>query len=86
MMYYPGSELGNDFTNWWGPTTKCIKDILESTNFTVMRMNIFGERAYFYAKINQEIQFKERWKIEQSVVRDPQVFSIPFVRPNCLAE
>ncbi len=33
MKFYPGSELSNDPTNWWGPNIQCFKDILSVVGF-----------------------------------------------------
>lgn len=27
-VFYPGSEMNNDSTNWWGPNLNCLKSIL----------------------------------------------------------
>lgn len=33
MRFYPGRELGNDPTNWWGPNIQCLKDMLRVVGF-----------------------------------------------------
>jgi tRNA (mo5U34)-methyltransferase len=37
MRFYPGSELNNDPTNWWGPTVSCTCLMLESLGFEILR-------------------------------------------------
>jgi tRNA (mo5U34)-methyltransferase len=33
MVFYPGAELGNDATNWWGPNVLCMIDLLRGLGF-----------------------------------------------------
>jgi tRNA (mo5U34)-methyltransferase len=33
MIMYPGTELGGDPTNWWGPNNACIKALLGTMGF-----------------------------------------------------
>jgi len=33
MIFYPGSELGGDATNWWGPNTACVRELLQIAGF-----------------------------------------------------
>ena len=33
MRFYPGKELGDDPSNWWGPNIQCIIDMLKSVGF-----------------------------------------------------
>jgi hypothetical protein len=33
MVFYPGSELGNDATNWWGPNPALMVALLKSFGF-----------------------------------------------------
>jgi tRNA (mo5U34)-methyltransferase len=35
--FYPGKELGNDGTNWWGPNTLCVEAMLRTAGFTDVR-------------------------------------------------
>ncbi len=32
--YYPGAELGEDLTNWWGPNIECVNAWLTSSGFS----------------------------------------------------
>lgn len=34
MVFYPGAELNNDPTNWWGPNRKLIECLLRYVGFT----------------------------------------------------
>lgn len=34
MRFFPGSELGDDETNWWGPNEKLIVDLLKLNGFS----------------------------------------------------
>jgi hypothetical protein len=37
MAYYPGSEAGQDFTNWWGPNEKCCTEMLKTVGFRTVK-------------------------------------------------
>lgn len=53
MRYYPGSELGNDPTNWWGPNQQCIEALLENAGFTQIefaRHPMAPDRGIFHAR------------------------------------
>ena len=34
MRYYPGAELADDPTNWWGPNQRCVEALLKTAGFT----------------------------------------------------
>jgi tRNA (mo5U34)-methyltransferase len=34
MRYYPGAELADDPTNWWGPNQRCVEALLSTAGFT----------------------------------------------------
>jgi len=34
MRYYPGTELADDLTNWWGPNQQCVEALLKTAGFT----------------------------------------------------
>jgi tRNA (mo5U34)-methyltransferase len=34
MIFYPGTELNNDPTNWWGPNPRCVLDMLGALGFS----------------------------------------------------
>jgi tRNA (mo5U34)-methyltransferase len=33
MVFYPGAELNNDPTNWWGPNRQCMEALLKLVGF-----------------------------------------------------
>ena len=33
MMFYPGKERGGDASNWWGPNTACMLELLQLAGF-----------------------------------------------------
>ena len=33
MVFYPGTELNNDPTNWWGPNRQCVEALLKIVGF-----------------------------------------------------
>ena len=48
--FYPGAELNNDPTNWWGPNKKCLEDMLSVAGFRrVECVYRFGNRIVFHA-------------------------------------
>jgi tRNA (mo5U34)-methyltransferase len=52
MMFFPGKELGNDPTNWWGPNEHCIKALLLGHGFEEVEMTAHpagSNRAIFHA-------------------------------------
>jgi tRNA (mo5U34)-methyltransferase len=52
MAFYPGAELADDPTNWWGPNVQCVIDMLRTVGFSRIEY-IFhplgSGRAFFYA-------------------------------------
>lgn len=44
MIFYPGSELTGDPTNWWGPNVACVRDLLKMAGFA--RVEIAQGSAY----------------------------------------
>jgi tRNA (mo5U34)-methyltransferase len=52
MAFFPGRELANDPTNWWGPNEFCIKDLLLGHGFNEVEISAHPEghnRAIFHA-------------------------------------
>lgn len=37
MIFYPGSELNNDSTNWWGPNRACVEAMLRTVGFSAIQ-------------------------------------------------
>lgn len=36
MVFYPGAELANDPTNWWGPNAPCVTAMLKELGFAAV--------------------------------------------------
>jgi len=50
MKFYPGKELFNDPTNWWGPNNICVIQMLQSLNFKIKRIiQPGGNRMAYHA-------------------------------------
>jgi tRNA (mo5U34)-methyltransferase len=52
MVFYPGSELNNDPTNWWGPNEHCMKALLLGHGFNDIEVTAHPAghfRAIFHA-------------------------------------
>jgi tRNA (mo5U34)-methyltransferase len=53
MAFYPGTELNNDPTNWWGPNLACVESMLKTAGFREVRCvfrHSLLRRAAFAAK------------------------------------
>lgn len=37
MVFYPGEQLGQDWTNWWGPNEAAVEAMLRSVGFRRVR-------------------------------------------------
>ena len=51
MVFFPGAELAGDATNWWGPNTACIVELLKLMGFARIEISAgFGDtRGLFHA-------------------------------------
>jgi tRNA (mo5U34)-methyltransferase len=51
MVFYPGAELADDPTNWWGPNTACIVELLKLMGFAQIEIaaGSTDSRAVFHA-------------------------------------
>jgi len=52
MAFYPGRELANDPTNWWGPNEHCMKALLLGHGFSEIEVSAHPaghNRAFFHA-------------------------------------
>ena len=52
MRFYPRDELDGDPTNWWGPNSLCLKDMVEATNFSVLWQRTTGNRSLLRSVVN----------------------------------
>jgi tRNA (mo5U34)-methyltransferase len=61
MAFYPGRELNNDPTNWWGPNEHCMQALLIGHGFTdieIGRHPAGPSRAIFHAWRSTEARIK----------------------------
>lgn len=49
MKFYPGSELGQDPTNWWGPNPAAVISMLKDVGFS--KVEIVSYPAYFFIRL-----------------------------------
>jgi len=52
MVFYPGSELNGDATNWWGPNVQCVTEMLKSVGFRRVEYSphpAASDRGFFHA-------------------------------------
>jgi 2-polyprenyl-3-methyl-5-hydroxy-6-metoxy-1,4-benzoquinol methylase len=53
MRYYPGEELAEDPTNWWGPNQQCVEELLKTAGFSEIyfsRNPLHPLRGIFHAR------------------------------------
>jgi tRNA (mo5U34)-methyltransferase len=53
MTFYPGSELNDDPSNWWGPNRACVEAMLRDVGFShvAFQLNpVHAERGVFHAR------------------------------------
>jgi tRNA (mo5U34)-methyltransferase len=53
MVFYPGSELADDPTNWWGPNPACVAAMLRDAGFQQVEHNphpVYEQRGIFHAR------------------------------------
>lgn len=68
MLFFPGAELNNDPSNWWGPTLKCLVAMLESTNFSIIKSTYNGiERAIIECEINDDARVRFQRHVEEDL-------------------
>ena len=61
MAFYPGRELNNDPTNWWGPNEHCMKALLVNHGFRDIEISAHPagpNRAIFHAWRSTEARVK----------------------------
>ena len=52
MIFYPGAELANDPTNWWGPNPACVEAMLRDVGFSHVESHLhpmYANRGIFRA-------------------------------------
>ena len=51
MVFYPGAELAGDASNWWGPNSACIHELLRMVGFARVEESpgSVGNRKIFHA-------------------------------------
>lgn len=56
MRFYPGSEVNNDPTNWWGPNVACVAAMLFDVGFVnVGWTNAVSQRVVFHASKKEQL-------------------------------
>jgi tRNA (mo5U34)-methyltransferase len=61
MAFFPGSELANDSTNWWGPNEHCMMALLLGHGFNEIEISAHPgghNRAIFHAWRSTEARIK----------------------------
>jgi tRNA (mo5U34)-methyltransferase len=68
MRFYPGKELANDPTNWWGPNEECVISLLMGHGFKEIEVTAHPEgdnRALFHAWRTPELRTRTLPKEQQ---------------------
>jgi tRNA (mo5U34)-methyltransferase len=68
MAFYPGDELNNDPTNWWGPNEHCVRALLVGHGFKVIEMTPHPaghSRAIFHAWRSTEVRVRELAEVDR---------------------
>jgi len=68
MAFYPGRELNNDPTNWWGPNERCVTELLLGQGFTDIEITPHPAgptRAIFHAWRSTESRLRALPQEEQ---------------------
>jgi tRNA (mo5U34)-methyltransferase len=55
MIFYPGPELANDPTNWWGPNPPCVMAMLRDLGFSPVKFTqhpMYPNRGIFHGYRN----------------------------------
>lgn len=47
MIFYPGNELNNDPTNWWGPNIKCVQSMASTAGFRECKVVWWRQDVHF---------------------------------------
>jgi tRNA (mo5U34)-methyltransferase len=51
MRYYPRGELAHDNSNWWGPNSECVSELLRTHGFSQITFSPFAQkRGVFHAR------------------------------------
>ncbi|MGO9683193.1 MAG: class I SAM-dependent methyltransferase [Beijerinckiaceae bacterium] len=61
MAFYPGRELNNDPTNWWGPNEHCMRALLGGHGFKEIEVTahpVAHNRAIFHAWRSKEARIE----------------------------
>jgi hypothetical protein len=68
MRFYPRDELGGVYTNWWGPNSLCLKQIIEATNFTVLPHRTDLDRSILGCAVDEDHTKLNYRNIERGLV------------------
>ena len=74
MVFYPGRELNNDPTNWWGPNGPAVHGMLRAAGFERVR-TVTNERSTFFRAaraVSHRLRGKNR--LEPAFRQDRAVF------------
>lgn len=66
MQFFPRDTLQKDHTNYWGPNMACIEQMLEESNFSVVRSVPNGQRAIFDCVVKNDPVLEHFTRIARS--------------------
>jgi tRNA (mo5U34)-methyltransferase len=74
MAFYPGQELNNDPTNWWGPNIPAVHGMLESLGFTQVTTVTRSPHALYRGARAVYHQLRGKNTMRQAFRQDRAVF------------
>ena len=67
MQFYPRNSKDKDFSNYWGPTMKCLELMLEEAGFSVRRKVSNGDRGVFDCVVKEDEWLQYMGKISRGL-------------------
>jgi tRNA (mo5U34)-methyltransferase len=74
MAFYPGQELNNDPTNWWGPNIPAVQGMLETLGFKHVTMVSRSPNAAYRAARAVYHQLRRKNRLREAFRQDRAVF------------
>jgi tRNA (mo5U34)-methyltransferase len=67
LQYFPMRERANDRTNFWAPNLRCVVDMLEDSEFRILRSEQQGDRVLVVAAVVDDPDRRYYWNIATGV-------------------
>jgi len=83
MAFYPGRELNNDPTNWWGPNIPAVRGMLESLGFSEVTISTPQPNAIYRAARALYHRARGKNTVAESFRQDRAVFHARRQNAEC---